>query len=86
MSRLIIDVREPFEFHSGHVDGAINIPLSKLMTNVGHLFKDIPKDIEMILYCHSGSRAAVALNSLRSLGFTNLINGINESRVRSDHL
>jgi rhodanese-related sulfurtransferase len=86
MSKLIIDVREPFEFHSGHIEGAVNIPLSKLANNVAHLFREIPNDIEMVLYCHSGSRAAVAINMLRQAGYTNLINGINQSRVKSDHM
>ena len=37
MKRLIIDVREPYEYESGHVEGAINIPPSKLLEGASEL-------------------------------------------------
>lgn len=80
MSRLVIDVREPSEFASGHVDGAINIPPSDLLMGAKAL-EDAPKDTELIVYCISGARSNSAINILRSLGFTNLTNGINQRNV-----
>ncbi len=82
MSRVIIDVREPFEFATGHVKGAINIPPSKLMAGDKRL-NDIPKDAEIILYCRSGSRSGVSAHIMKSMGYTNITNGINKDQVRA---
>lgn len=85
MNQIIIDVREPFEFMTGHVKGAINIPPSKLMAGATKL-QDVPKNAEIILYCRTGSRSAVAANILQSLGYTNLTNGINKDHVKARFL
>jgi phage shock protein E len=85
MAKLIIDVREPLEFISGHVKGAINLPPAKLMAGAKKL-RDVPKDAEIILYCRTGSRSAVAANILQSLGYTNLTNGINKDHVTARFL
>ena len=85
MKRIFIDVREPEEFATGHVEGAINIPPSELMAGAQQL-TDIPKDTELILYCVSGSRSNVSINILRSLGFTNTVNGINQHQVNAKYL
>lgn len=84
MDRVIIDVREPFEFAMGHVKGAINIPPSKLMAGATKL-KDVPKDTEIILYCRSGSRSNASMNLLRQMGFTNLVNGINKDQIKAKY-
>ncbi len=80
MDRIIIDVREPFEYKMGHVRGAINVPLSKLM-NGSKALDGTNGDSEIILYCNSGSRSGVATNILKSMGYANTINGINKSNV-----
>jgi len=85
MPRMIIDVREPFEFKTGHVKGAINIPPNKLMAGAKEL-TNVPKDTELILYCRSGSRSAVSANILKMQGFTNIINGINKDQVEAHYL
>lgn len=84
MERVIVDVREPIEFATGHVAGAINVPPSELMAGAPK-FRDVPKDAEIILYCVSGSRSNVAMNILHDLGYTNLTNGINMSHVESKY-
>lgn len=84
MDRIIIDVREPLEFASGHVKGAINLPPSELMQGASKL-KEVPKDTELILYCVSGSRSNVAINILKGMGFTNLVNGINKHHVEAQY-
>lgn len=85
MDRIIIDVREPYEYASGHAEGAINIPPADIMAGAQKL-TDVPKDTELILYCVSGSRSNVAINMLRGLGFTNLVNGINKDHVTAKYL
>lgn len=84
MDRVIIDVREPEEYATDHVEGAINIPPSEIMTG-SHKLDDIPKDTELILYCVSGSRSNVSANILRSQGFTNIVNGINKQQVKAKY-
>ena len=85
MNQMIIDVREPIEFKMGHVKGSVNIPPSKLMAGAEKL-NGVPKDTELILYCRTGSRSAVAMNILRDKGFTNIINGVNKDVVKSKYL
>ncbi len=84
MSTIIIDVREPSEYASGHVDGAINIPAQELLTGSKKL-ADVAKDTELILYCRTGSRSAVAKNILNSQGYTNIVNGINKEHVEATY-
>ncbi len=84
MDRIFIDVREPFEFATGHVKGAINIPPSKLMAGAKKL-EGVPKDTELVLYCLSGSRSNVSINILKGMGYTNLVNGVNKSQVKAKY-
>ena len=70
---LIVDVREPHEFATGHVPGAINIPRGVLEFQI---WKQVgfPTSTELdrpvILQCQSGNRASLAAQSLEELGFT----------------
>ena len=82
MDRYIIDVREPFEFMIGHIKGAINMPSSKPVSDSG-ILKDISKNAEIILYCRLGSRSAAIANIMKSIGYTNVINGINMNNIRT---
>ena len=58
----IVDVREPGEFASGHVPGAINQPLSRFDP------ERLPKDRPVVLVCKSGGRSAQALGKARAAG------------------
>lgn len=84
MTRLFIDVREPSEFARGHVQGAINIPPSEIVAGARAL-ANVPKDTELVLYCLSGSRSRAAMGYFHQLGFTNLVNGINQDQVRAKY-
>jgi rhodanese-related sulfurtransferase len=79
---VVIDVREPYEFASGHVSGALNIPPSQLMTGAAALL-DVPKDAQIIVYCRTGSRSAVSMNILQRMGYSNVVNGINMDHVNA---
>jgi phage shock protein E len=85
MKRLIIDVREPAEFATGHVDGAINIPPSTLMQGASEL-GSVDKDTQLILYCRSGSRSQVSKHLLEQQGFTDVVNSINQANVEKNLL
>jgi rhodanese-related sulfurtransferase len=62
---IILDVRTPNEFNSGHVEGAINIPLDSLVTRIPDLRK---KGKPVITCCKSGARSAIALSTLANAG------------------
>lgn len=82
MNRLIIDTREPFEYTSGHVSGSVNIPLSSFSENMLPAELDaVDLNTEIIVYCRTGNRSNVVANILKSGGFTNVLNGINASKV-----
>jgi adenylyltransferase/sulfurtransferase len=54
---VLVDVREPFEFHAGHLEGARNIPLGQLEQRLGELS---PRD-RAVFVCRIGERSARAL-------------------------
>ncbi len=61
----IIDVREPFEYKSGHVKNAINIPLGTIDSNLDR----IKKDKKIVFICKSGGRSSVASRKVSKLGY-----------------
>ena len=65
---VILDVRTPEEFAAGHVPGAVNIPYDL----VDERLSEIPKTDEVVLYCRSGRRAALAAETLSAAGYTKL--------------
>lgn len=73
----LIDVREPNEFASGHVAGAVSLPLSEL-ERIGELVED--RSAPIFLYCASGVRSARAAAKLRRRGYANVhdIGGIKD--------
>lgn len=77
---IIIDVREPMEFALGHVNGAINVPLSNLSTKVGW-FRNLNKPA--ILYCRSGNRSGQAVMFLKAHGVERLTNGGSQEDVEA---
>lgn len=63
---VLVDVRTEQEFQSGHIEGAINIPVQVLEQRLSEL----PKDKEIVVYCRSGQRSARAQKMLKASGFT----------------
>ncbi|MBI4970285.1 MAG: CoA-disulfide reductase, partial [Candidatus Omnitrophica bacterium] len=59
------DVRNPDEYENEHVDGAMNIPLNYLRSEMAK----VPKDRVIYVYCGVGQRAYYATRALRSNGF-----------------
>ena len=62
---LLVDVREADEFERGHVEGAINLPLSELRGRLDEL----PTDRDILLYCQSGKRSYDAVRALHQRGY-----------------
>lgn len=67
----LVDVRSPGEFSGGSVNGAVNIPLDKIQSQLAK-FKG-KKNI--IVFCRSGNRSSQAKHILEQNGIQNVING-----------
>jgi rhodanese-related sulfurtransferase len=65
----LLDVRSPEEFGGGHIDGAINIPIQELSGRVDELDD---KNHQIVVYCQSGGRSAMAKRLLERDGFTSV--------------
>ena len=68
---VVLDVRTPAEFAAGHVPGARNVSHDQLERRLGEL-GDL-RDRNVVLYCRSGRRTALATDVLRKAGFTKLL-------------
>ena len=68
---VIIDVRTIAEYHDGHINGSLNIPLNELEKQISWLIKDVP----IITCCASGARSAEAKKLLEASGFKEVYNG-----------
>lgn len=66
----IIDVREPYEFQEGHIQGAKLIPIGELLSRMGEIDKTKP----VFIYCLSGSRSTEAAAVLSQSGYSNIYN------------
>ncbi len=62
---LVLDVRQPEEYRTGHIIGAKLIPLGEL----GQRLKELPKDKEIVCVCASGSRSRSATKLLIREGY-----------------
>lgn len=69
-NNIIIDVREIGEYTTGHIQGAINIPLSELRERMN----EIPKDKPVYLHCRTGQRSYNAVLALQNAGYQNVYN------------
>lgn len=69
---LLIDVRTEAEWQEGHLDGAILIPYEKIGDLIVQTAPD--KKAEIRLYCRTGRRSGIALDTLKKLGYENVSN------------
>ena len=67
---LIVDVREPEEYHAGRVPGASLVPLRSFIERA----RDLPHDRPIYLVCRSGRRSTRALHWLMEMGFDRVYN------------
>jgi rhodanese-related sulfurtransferase len=71
---LVLDVREPAEYAGGCLPGAINIPRGVVEFQIGnHPAFQGKQNAEILIYCLSGGRSALAAESLQKLGYTGLV-------------
>ena len=75
---IILDVREQDEYDSGHIPGAVLLPVGTIDEDTAA--EVIPeKDSTVLVYCRSGNRSKTASSALAELGYTNIyeFGGIN---------
>lgn len=72
---LLLDVRTPEEFASGHIQGAVNISVETLRQRLN----EVPREQPIIVYCRSGNRSAQAASILAQANYTDIhdLGGIN---------
>ena len=82
-SIVLLDVREPYERRLAAIEPSLHIP----MNEVPDRLEEIPKDREVVVYCHTGSRSLMVAGFLEGNGFlsvANLAGGIDAWSVRVD--
>lgn len=68
---VVLDVRTPEEYDAGHVPGAINIPHDQVGDRLASL--DAFRDRDIVVYCRTGRRAALAERELTAAGFEHVL-------------
>lgn len=70
----VIDVRTTDEWNSGHLEGALLIPIAS--SNFDAQLEELDKAADYYIYCRSGNRAGQAIDRMIDAGFTGeLVNG-----------
>jgi glyoxylase-like metal-dependent hydrolase (beta-lactamase superfamily II)/rhodanese-related sulfurtransferase len=72
MSRLpvfVLDVRTEAEWRAGHIDGSLNIPVTRLRD----CLSELPQGRQIVVQCQSGYRSSIAAGLLEQRGFTNVV-------------
>jgi len=59
----VVDVRTTSEFRSGHIAGAVNIPMDEVESRIA----DIPTGVPVVLVCQSGRRAAITKTTTENI-------------------
>ena len=76
---ILVDVRSQAEYESGHVEGAVNLPLDRLAHDAPALLPN--KSAPLVLYCVSGARSEMALQWLKQMGYAQVDNGLSAGAV-----
>jgi rhodanese-related sulfurtransferase len=80
---VLLDVREPFEREIARIEPSVHIPMAEVPTRA----EELPRDREIIVYCHGGTRSAMVAGFLEAKGYArvaNLSGGIDAWSVRVD--
>ena len=71
---LVLDVREPAEHAAGHLPGAVNIPRGVLEFKIdSHPAFQGQQDAQILVYCQTGGRSALAVEVLQKLGWNHTV-------------
>lgn len=81
---VVIDVRSHLEFWMGHLSGAVCMSVDSLTEKISAR-TDIQKSARILVYCASGMRSAAAAQQLKTLGYTNVIDGGGINAARAEY-
>ncbi len=70
---VIVDVREEHEFNKGNIDDSILLPRGLIEFKINTIPELSDKSAAIIVYCHSGKRAALSADTLQNMGYTNVL-------------
>lgn len=70
VSPILLDVREPWEFQTCHIEGALHIPMGQIPTR----YQQLDASKEFIVICHHGMRSLQVAQFLEKAGFKNIVN------------
>ncbi len=65
---LVLDIRNPREWATKHIDGSVNIPLNHLQERIS----EIPRDRRIAVHCAGGYRSSIAASILHQYGITQM--------------
>ncbi len=80
---VLLDVREPFERELAAIEPSLHIPMGEVPDRLA----EIPRDRELVVYCHGGTRSRMVAGYLEGQGFRsvgNLSGGIDAWSVQVD--
>lgn len=69
---VLIDVREPAEYAAGHIPGAVSMPRGLLEFMLASHPALAQPDVDVVLYCKTSGRSALAGASMADMGYTNV--------------
>jgi len=81
---VLLDVREPWEFQTCHIDGSVPIPMNSILARLQELEEDAP----IVCICHHGARSMSVAVFLERNGFTqvtNLTGGVHAWALQVDN-
>ena len=68
---VLVDVREDREWVQGNIPSSIHIGKGVIERDVAHLIPN--QETEVVLYCQGGYRSALAGESLKEMGYSNVL-------------
>jgi len=63
----VVDVREPYEWEAGRIDGSLHLPLNDLMGGAGD--EELQHDRPVVVVCRVGNRSELGAIMLQARGY-----------------
>lgn len=67
---VILDVREPWEFQTCHIDGSVHVPMGQ----IPNVYTKFDPNKQVVVICHHGMRSLQVAQFLERAGFQNVVN------------
>ncbi|HEY7874631.1 MAG TPA: rhodanese-like domain-containing protein [Actinomycetota bacterium] len=62
---VFLDVREPYEWDAGHIDGSVHIPIGQIQER----FEEVERERPVVVVCQVGQRSALVADFLSAQGY-----------------